>query len=89
MASKFDLIAYKKTTDWWYPNYDNDMVMLGLVMCTPCGTYWKVFVSGNDDFSLEKSFENNYEKALELYLAFLRQENITLDFCRANGLIAE
>lgn len=89
MASRFDLVAYKRTSDFWYGNFEGNMVMLGLVMCTPCGNYWKLFVSGNDDFSLGKEFVNSYEEALDLYLTFLRQDSITIEFCKTNGLTAE
>lgn len=58
----------KSTTDNWYPNYENDKVMLMYVGLLADGDF-RVAAWGNDDFGIERDFdkeEDDYKMFLEL-----------------------
>lgn len=89
--------CFKKTRDDWYGSYkfdgdynhnhqqDKFLCRVGFLRyrqtteTTPPG--YKVYASGNDDFSLEKEFSHDdFELAQKIFLTILGEEYISKDF---------
>ncbi len=86
MASKFDMVCYKPTSDWWCGNYEGNMVRCSLSMCEPTGKQWRVGVWGNDDCGFTRDFIDDYPTALETYHTILRAKDVTFYLVKSLGL---
>lgn len=73
-----------KTTDNFYPNYENDMVEVKVRLCNYNGKYTKLSVWGADDFGMEiEGKEEDFDRLKELYNQM--PEPITKDWLLAHG----
>jgi hypothetical protein len=82
---------YIKTTDYFFPNYENNKVFVYL-FCAYMETYsdWlsKISVSGADDYGLSiEGGREDYERFEKLYKEM--PEPITIDWLVANGFTAD
>jgi len=84
--------AFKRTSGQWYPNYhldSHELVKVSFGQTGPCPSEngdWRVCAWGNDDFGMEKDFQER-EEAWACFLAVISLDDVTADRLRELGFV--
>jgi hypothetical protein len=84
--------AFKRTSGQWYPNYhleNHELVKVSFCQTGPCPSEngdWRVCAWGNDDFGMEKDFQER-EEAWACFLAVISLDDVTADRLRELGFV--